>query len=328
MENKEYSQSKVTAPSLAGRAGGESKSSGGESITVIKVGGAVVEDPAQLATLLDNFAATPGPKVLVHGGGRTATALAAQLGIESRMVGGRRITDAQTLRVVTMVYAGLVNKNIVAQLQARGINALGLTGADLNIISAHRRPVTPDGTDFGYVGDVDSADGQRLRQLLELGITPVIAPLTHDGHGNLLNTNADTMAQTIATALATPQPNCPLSIVHSQYPTPLNDKPSTLNESPSAQPNFQSSIFNLQFSPPTLTFCFELPGVLRDPADPTTLIPLITEAQLSALIADGTVSGGMIPKLQNAFAALHAGVATVRITNIHNLTAGTLLALE
>ena len=315
MENKEYNQSKVTAPSLQGRAGGESP--GGESITVIKVGGAVVEDPAQLATLLDNFAAIPRPKVLVHGGGRTATALAAQLGIESRMVGGRRITDAQTLRVVTMVYAGLVNKNIVAQLQARGINALGLTGADLNIISAHRRPVTPDGTDFGYVGDVDSADGQRLRQLLELGITPVIAPLTHDGHGNLLNTNADTMAQTIATALATPQPNCPLSIVNSQSPSPLNDKPSALNESPSP----------LNAKRTTLTFCFELPGVLRDPADPTTLIPRITEAQLPALIADGTVSCGMIPKLQNAFAALHAGVATVRITNIHNLTAGTIIML-
>ena len=322
VKNKETIQSKVTAPSLQGRAGGES--SGGES--VIKVGGAVVEDPAQLATLLDNFAAIPGPKVLVHGGGRTATALAAQLSIESRMVGGRRITDAQTLRVVTMVYAGLVNKNIVAQLQARGINALGLTGADLNIISAHRRPVTPDGTDFGYVGDVDSADGQRLRQLLELGITPVIAPLTHDGHGNLLNTNADTMAQTIATALASAQPNCPLSIVHSQSPSPsaLNDKPSALNESPSAL-NDKRSTLNAKRT--TLTFCFELPGVLRDPADPTTLIPRITEAQLSALIADGTVSGGMIPKLQNAFAALHAGVASVRITNIHNLTAGTIITL-
>ena len=326
MKNEEYNQSKVIAPSLAGRAGGE-------SITVIKVGGAVVEDPAQLATLLDNFAAIPGHKVLVHGGGRTATALAAQLGIESRMVGGRRITDAQTLRVVTMVYAGLVNKNIVAQLQARGINALGLTGADLNIISAHRRPVTPDGTDFGYVGDVDSADGQRLRQLLELGITPVIAPLTHDGHGNLLNTNADTMAQTIATALASAQPNCPLSIVHSQFPSPspLNDKPSALNESPSAlneSPstlNDKPSTLNAQRTTPT--FCFELPGVLRDPADPTTLIPRITEAQLPALIADGTVSGGMIPKLQNAFAALHAGVASVRITNIHNLTAGTIITL-
>ena len=173
------------------------------NITVIKVGGAVVEQPASLSTLLDQFVRLEGPKVLVHGGGRSATALAAQLGIESQMVGGRRITDAHMLRIVTMVYGGLVNKNIVAQLQARGVNALGLTGADLNLIRAHRRPVTPEGIDFGFVGDVDSADGPRLHQLLGSGIVPVIAPLTHDGQGNLLNTNADTMAMTVA-CCATP----------------------------------------------------------------------------------------------------------------------------
>ena len=124
-------------------------------ISVIKVGGAVVEDSAQLAILLDEFVKVEGPKVLVHGGGRTATQLATKLGIESKMVGGRRITDSDMLRIVTMVYGGLVNKNIVAQLQARGVNALGLTGADMNIVQAHRRPITPEGIDFGYVGDVD-----------------------------------------------------------------------------------------------------------------------------------------------------------------------------
>lgn len=250
-------------------------------ITVIKVGGAVVEDPEQLSILLDSFVKVEGPKVMVHGGGRSATKMSAQLGIESQMVGGRRITDAEMLRVVTMVYGGLVNKNIVAQLQARGVNALGLTGADLNLIRAHRRPVTPDGIDFGFVGDVDSADGNRLLQLLQSGITPVIAPLTHDGQGNLLNTNADTMAQTVATAIA---------------------------------PSF-------------LTFCFDLPGVMRDPADPSTLIPHINEADFQAFMADGTVAGGMIPKLQNAFAALHAGVHAVRITSIHDLQGGTLIIL-
>ena len=173
-----------------------------QRLSVIKVGGAVVEDSASLAILLDEFVKVGGSKVLVHGGGRSATKLAEQLGIESRMVGGRRITDAEMLRVVTMVYGGLVNKNIVAQLQARGVNALGLTGADLNLIRAHRRPITPEGVDFGFVGDVDSADGLRLLQLLESDVTPVVAPLTHDGQGNLLNTNADTMAQTVATALA------------------------------------------------------------------------------------------------------------------------------
>lgn len=259
------------APSQTGRAVG---------VSVIKVGGAVVEDPAQLSVLLDEFQQIEGPKVLVHGGGRSATKLAAQLGIESKMVGGRRITDAETLKVVTMVYGGLVNKHIVAQLQARGVNALGLTGADMNIVRAHRRPMTPEGIDFGFVGDVDSADGEQLLQLLQAGITPVIAPLTHDGQGNMLNINADTMAQTIATALA----------------------------------------------PSTLTFCFELPGVMRDPADSSSLISKITEESFRELVADGTIAGGMIPKLENAFAAIRAGVTSVRITHISSLQGGTVIS--
>ena len=191
------------------------------------------------------------------------------------------------LRVVTMVYGGLVNKHIVAQLQARSVNALGLTGADLNLIRAHRRPVTPEGIDFGFVGDVDSADGDTLQMLLDNGITPVIAPLTHDGQGHLLNINADTMAQTVAVALA------------------------SVNSASSVSPE--------------LYFCFEFPGVLRDPSDPSTLIPSLTEEDFRVLVADGAISGGMIPKLENAFAALRDGVSCVRITSIHDLTGGTLI---
>ena len=287
--NKFSSAQIHTAPSLTGRAGGES------GLSVIKVGGAVVEDPEQLAILLDEFGKIEGPKVLVHGGGRSATKLAAQLGIESQMVGGRRITDAEMLKVVTMVYGGLVNKNIVAQLQARGINALGLTGADLNLVRAHRRPITPEGIDFGFVGDVDSADGAQLLRLLQLGITPIIAPLTHDGQGHMLNINADTMAQTVAVALASP--------------TPSHEGEKLLRDV-------------------TLTYCFELPGVMRDPADPDSLIPHITETSFRQLVADGTISGGMIPKLENAFAAIHAGVTSVRITHISNLQGGTVISSE
>ena len=164
-----------------------------EKLTIIKVGGAVVEDEAQLSQLLKDFSAIEGRKVLVHGGGRKATKVAEALGIESKMVNGRRITDADMLSVVTMVYGGLVNKNLVARLQANGVNALGLTGADINVIRSHKRPIK-DGVDFGFVGDVDEADGKMLSKLIEEGITPVMAPLTHDGKGNILNTNADTIA--------------------------------------------------------------------------------------------------------------------------------------
>lgn len=171
-----------------------------QKLTVIKVGGKIVEDESTLASLLRDFSAVEGYKVLVHGGGRSATKVAAQLGIESRMVGGRRITDADMLKVVTMVYGGLVNKNIVARLQACGINALGLTGADMNVMLSHKRPAKE--VDYGFVGDVDKCDGGMLAKLIAEGVVPVMAPLTHDGKGCLLNTNADTIAGETAKALA------------------------------------------------------------------------------------------------------------------------------
>lgn len=171
-----------------------------EKLTVIKVGGKIVEEEATLHKLLDDFAAIGGHKLLVHGGGRSATKLAESLGIESRMVNGRRITDAETLKVVTMVYGGLVNKNIVAGLQTRGVNALGLTGADMDAIRSVKRPVKE--VDYGFVGDVKQVNAALLADLICKGIIPVMAPLTHDGEGNMLNTNADTIAGETAKALA------------------------------------------------------------------------------------------------------------------------------
>ena len=243
---------------------------GGESLVVVKVGGAIVEDEAQLSQLLKDFSAIPGRKVLVHGGGRRATQVAKQLGIETQMVNGRRITDAEMLKVVTMVYGGLVNKNLVARLQANGVNALGLTGADANVIRAHKRPVK-DGIDYGFVGDVDAANGETLRNLIEAGITPVMAPLTHDLQGNILNTNADTIASETAKALA-----------------PYYDV--------------------------TLIFSFEKKGVLNNPDDDESVIPVITREDFARLKADGTIAGGMLPKLENAFNAIDAGVKAVNIT--------------
>ena len=248
-------------------------------LTIIKVGGAVVEDQASLSSLIEQFAQMKGRKVLVHGGGRSATRMATRLGIESHMVCGRRITDEAMLDVVTMVYGGLVNKGLVAQLQAKGVNALGLTGADMNVIQSHKRPeklmTLEDGTqemvDFGWVGDVDKVDGKMLATLIEQGVVPVMAPLTHDKEGHILNTNADTIASETACALA---------------------------------PYFDV----------TLTYCFEKPGVMTDPDDDSSVIPHITAQSYEQLKADGTVSGGMIPKLENAFQAINAGVREVVIT--------------
>ena len=241
-----------------------------EKLTIVKVGGAVVEDEVQLAQLLKDFSAIEGRKVLVHGGGRRATQVAASLGIESKMVNGRRITDADMLSVVTMVYGGLVNKNLVARLQANDVNALGLTGADINVIRSHKRPLK-DGIDFGFVGDVDTADGQMLSRLIEAGITPVMAPLTHDGMGHILNTNADTIASETAKSLA--------------------------------------SYYDV-----TLIFSFEKKGVLSNPDDDDSVIPTITRTDFIKYKADGTISGGMLPKIENALAAIDAGVSRVIIT--------------
>ncbi len=171
-----------------------------EKLTIIKVGGKIVEEDATLAALLDDFSKVEGFKLLVHGGGRSATGIATKLGIESKMVNGRRITDEETLKVVTMVYGGLVNKNIVAKLQARGLNAIGLTGADMNVIRSVKRPVKD--IDYGFVGDVDKVNGEFLTSLIKQNTVPVMAPLTHDGNGNMLNTNADTIAGETAKALA------------------------------------------------------------------------------------------------------------------------------
>jgi acetylglutamate kinase len=241
-----------------------------EKLTIVKVGGAIVEDEAQLQQLLKDFGAIEGRKVLVHGGGRRATQTASRLGIESKMVDGRRITDADMLEVVTMVYGGLVNKHVVASLQAEGIDAIGLTGADGDIIRSCRRPVK-NGIDFGFVGDVSCVAHQKLSHLIEQGLVPVLAPLTHDGKGNMLNTNADTIASEAAKALA--------------------------------------RVYDV-----TLIFSFEKKGVLSNPDDNDSVIPLITHEDFERYRADGTISGGMLPKIENALNAVDAGVSRVIIT--------------
>jgi acetylglutamate kinase len=171
-----------------------------DRLTIIKVGGKVVEDPDSLNALLDQFIKFSGNKILVHGGGKTATEISAKLGIETEMVDGRRITSKSMLDVVTMVYGGLVNKKIVAGLQARGCNALGLTGADLNLISARKRPVQE--IDYGFVGDIVDVNSRELRIIIGENVVPVVAPLTHDEKGQILNTNADTIAAELASELS------------------------------------------------------------------------------------------------------------------------------
>ncbi len=245
-----------------------------DKLTIIKVGGKIVEEEASLNSLLRDFAAIDGFKLLVHGGGRSATKVAASLGIETKMVDGRRVTDDAMLDVVTMVYGGLVNKKVVARLQALGVDALGMTGADMDIIRSHRRPVKS--VDYGWVGDVDRVNGEALSALLRSGVVPVIAPLTHDGDGHLLNTNADTMAGETAKGLA---------------------------------PYFDVN----------LVYCFEKPGVLRDENDDSSAIPEINRELFLSLKEEGIVSGGMIPKLENALSAVDAGVCRVIITMASSL---------
>ena len=248
-------------------------------IQVIKIGGGILENEASREMFLRQFAAVEGPKVLVHGGGRLATTMAERLGVKTQMIDGRRVTDKETLDIVTMVYGGLVNKQVVAQLQTMGVNAIGMTGADGGWMKSVKRPIK-NGVDYGYVGDVTEVNGAHLRMLVENGLVPVIAPITFSAEGLLLNTNADTVASQTAISLA---------------------------------PDVQ------------LTFCFEKAGVLSDPDDESSLIPRITPESYTQLKADGIVSGGMIPKIDNAFAAIEHGVQSVRITHASNLQGGTLI---
>lgn len=252
-----------------------------QTLHVIKIGGAVIDDANQLASFLQQFAAIDAPKIIVHGGGKLATRMADQLGIPQQLLDGRRITDADTLRIVTMVYAGHVNKNIVAALQAQGCNAMGLCGADGNLLLAHKRQHAS--IDYGFVGDVDWVNIQLIEALLLLNTTLVVAPVTHDGKGSLLNTNADTIAQEIATAMS------------------------------------------LSYEV-VLVYSFEKNGVLLDATDETTVIPRIHPTYYQELKEKKIVFEGMIPKLENAFAALEQGVSKVIIgkaTQLNELMKGT-----
>jgi acetylglutamate kinase len=242
-----------------------------EALFVIKIGGNIIDNVEKLTDFLQQFTAIKGKKILIHGGGKLATQLAKDLGIEQEMVEGRRITDAATLKIVTMVYAGYINKNIVAQLQANGSNAIGFTGADANLIKAHKRLASASkGIDYGFVGDVDEVNTAAIEPLLKQDIAIVVAPITHDGKGQLLNTNADTIAQSIATAMAV---------------------------------NYEVA----------LLYCFEKAGVLLDANDDASVIATIDQAYFKKLKDEQLIFAGMIPKLDNAFAALEKGVHKVMI---------------
>lgn len=245
-----------------------------EPVYVVKIGGNIIDDDTKLAAFLASFAALPGRKVLVHGGGKLATRLAQQMGVEQQMIDGRRITDAETLKIVTMVYGGFVNKNIVAQLQRHGCNAIGLTGADGNLVKAHQRRHPT--IDYGFVGDVDSVDAGLLEVLLDRNMTVVAAPLTHDGNGTLLNTNADTIAQEIATVLS------------ERYAV-------------------------------SLVYSFEKAGVLLDVNKDDSVIPVIGPGYYTELKDKQLIFAGMLPKLDNAFAALDRGVHKVIIGKAEEL---------
>jgi len=245
-------------------------------IKVFKIGGNVVDNPEALSRFVDDFVKVEGKKILVHGGGKEATRMSARLEIPTTMIDGRRVTDRPTLDVVTMIYAGLVNKRVVSLLQAAGCNALGLTGADGHAVTARRRPANP--VDYGFVGDISESgvDARFIAALLDMGITPVFCAIMHDGAGTLLNCNADSVASAVAKAMA---------------------KTETVE----------------------LIYCFEKNGVLSDVDDPDSVIAEITALNYPALRADGTVSAGMIPKIDNAFQAIAGGVGSVRICHSDNI---------
>jgi acetylglutamate kinase len=251
-----------------------------KKLIIIKIGGAIIDEPQLLEKFLHQFAAISANKILVHGGGKLATDMARQLGVEQQMLNGRRITDAATLKIVTMVYAGYINKNLVAALNAKGTTSIGLTGADGQLIGAHQRKHPT--IDYGWVGDIDTVNVNFLQTLLSNGLLPVIAPITCDTSGQLLNTNADTIAASLATSLAE---------------------------------NYQVE----------LVYAFEHGGVLRDIHDSNSVIHAINSRLYQQLLADQVISGGMLPKLHNAFHTLIKGVEKVIIgdaTQLNELLAG------
>lgn len=283
------------------------------NIQVIKIGGNVVDNPLLLEQFIRDFSGLDGPKVLVHGGGVMASQMQKQLGQQPVMIDGRRVTDMDTLKVVTMVYAGWCSKSIVALLQKHGCNAVGLSGADADLIRATRRPPVrkagqADGEtvtiDYGYVGDVDPhmINAGFLYRLTDAGITPVICAITHDGNGSLLNTNADTIASSVAVSLAAcrQDPSDGISC---------------------GKPENRPEV--------SLVYCFEKDGVLYDKDDDSSVIPGITPEYYSRLKREGRVAAGMIPKLDNAFNALEHGVKEVVIKHAGNLGngIGTVLSL-
>lgn len=243
---------------------------------IIKIGGNIIDDESKLSSFLEKFATIEGAKILVHGGGKLATSVAEAMNIPQQMIDGRRVTDAETLKVVTMVYAGAINKNIVACLQAKKVNALGLTGADGNVILAHKR--NHPTIDYGFAGDVDEVNSSFIDLLLKQNISLVFAPITHDAKQALLNTNADTIAQELARAM--------------------------------------SALYNV-----SLIYCFEKKGVLLDANDDDSVIQNISPGSFSEMKEKEIISAGMIPKLQNAFAALEAGVQFVQIGHADELPA-------
>ena len=244
------------------------------NLYIIKIGGNIIDDEEKLSSFLRSFAQLHDLKILIHGGGKLATKLAADLNIPQQLIEGRRITDAETLKVVTMVYAGLINKTITAKLQQHGCNAVGITGADGNLIEAHKR--TGHKIDYGFAGDIDIIHTEILQVLLSQEYVPVLAPITHDKKGQLLNTNADTIAQEIAQSM--------------------------------------SNIYETH-----LVYSFEKAGVLKDIEDEKSLIKKINQKEFEQLKAANIINGGMIPKLDNAFAAITKGVKSVTIGKAEKL---------
>ena len=277
-------------------------------IKIIKIGGNVVDNPELLKKFVKDFAAMPGMKVLVHGGGVMASQMQKSMGMTPVMVEGRRVTDEETLKVVTMVYAGWCNKSITALLQAEGCNAIGLCGADGNVIKARKRaPMYVESlgkeVDYGYVGDVnaDSVNAGFIYSLLEKGIVPVFNAINHDGEGNLLNTNADTIASSVAIAIANYRYRSPREVCcRCEECTHCSDDGRLTHET-------------------ELIYCFEKDGVLYDKDDDRSVIGEITRSRFEELKKEGIVADGMIPKLANSFKAIDSGVERVIIKHAGNL---------